>query len=67
MKWLTNLRDPRLPDARDWVHRKTNQSPEDALCQQEEWLQTKTIGQPRATATSSVEQLVRDNTVGIYE
>lgn len=62
MKWITNIYGPKEPDASmvPMPRFVTRQS-------YREWLEDKVIGEPKATAECSVEQLKAMNIVGVYE
>lgn len=67
MRWLTNMSDPRLPDAIHYVLCGPNQSPLEALNKQLEFIKNKIIGDPKANEKYTVEQL-RDGAkmIGVY-
>lgn len=66
MKFLTNLYDPRLPDAKYEMTLPFDQTAEQAWEYQKEWLSGKVIGEPRAIDLYTVEQLKAAHFVGIY-
>lgn len=66
MKWLTNLYDPRLPDAHCMISFRFDSTPMEAWREQSEWLKDKIISRPKATEYYTVEQLEKMNMVGIY-
>jgi len=67
MKWLTNLYNPRRPDA--WCHiaRRHDETLLQAYSRHKEWLEDKIIGRPKATDTHSVAELEAMDLVGIYD
>ena len=66
MKHLTNMYDPREPDAKKYVTRTFGQTHEEAWEELQRYLQGKVIGPPRATDAYTVEELEAMGTVGIY-
>lgn len=67
MKFLTNLYDPRLPDADIHITPHFDETLREAWKRQQEWLSGKTIAEPHATASFTVEELKSFGMVGIYE
>ena len=66
MRWLTNLYDPRLPDASQHVVLRYDESSWDGWDRQKEWLKDKIIAEPKATPSYTVEQLQAMKMVGVY-
>lgn len=69
MRWLTNTRDPRLPDAKSRFIQEFSSCYEDIYHQWDIWikyLEDKIIGDPKPTESSSVEYLKSIKYVGIY-
>jgi len=66
MKWLTNLYDPRSKDAEKYIITGINQTKMQEWRNQKNWLDGKTIGEPKATKDYTVEQLKEMGMVGVY-
>lgn len=66
MKFLTNLYDPNLPDAKRLIICRINQTLEEAWEEQKYWLKDKIIGLPQETETYNVFQLIGMGMVGVY-
>ena len=67
IKWLTNLYNPELPEAREDIICESGQTQAQAWQNQVEWLKGKLIGKPKATTLYTVEELEAQNLVGIYK
>ncbi len=61
MRWLSNTNS----DGR-YIMTSLNETPEDAVKHHREWLAGKIIGDPKATAKYTVEQLKAMGMVGVY-
>lgn len=66
MKFLTNLYDPNLPNAKCFIQCRINQTREEAWEEQDRWLKDKIIGLPQETETYNVFQLIGMGMVGVY-
>ena len=66
LKWLSNIYDPKMPDAKMLVARSFEQTQEEAWRWHMYWLRDKVIGKPVPTDYYTVEQLVGMNMVGVY-
>ncbi len=66
MKWLSNIHDPKDPQAQMYVARSFHETPEEAWAHHQEWLKGKVIGEPQATEAYTVEQLKAMGMVGVY-
>lgn len=67
LRWLTNICDPNLPDAKKHLPLSLHENRDEAWQYHLEWLSDKIIGEPVATVHRSVEELKRNNLVGIYK
>ena len=67
LRWLTNIYDPYADDAMCYVATEIDENPIDAWRRHQNWLNTKIIGRPQATAVYSVERLEEMGMVGVYE
>lgn len=65
MKFLSNLYDPKLPDAITFIVCCAGKH-EDAWHEQSEWLKDKIIGLPQETETYNVFQLISMGMIGVY-
>ena len=66
MKWLSNLYNPRLADAKMFVSTMSHEAQNEAWQRQENWLKDKIIGRPQGTQKYSVEQLEQMGYIGVY-
>ena len=66
MKWLSNVYDPTLPDAKSHVLCVGDETREEAWESQEQWLFDKVLGVPQETDAYTVLELVRAGMVGVY-
>lgn len=66
MKFLSNTHDPKDKNARMYVARRFNETPEEAWRWHRKWLKGKVIGDPQATEAYTVEQLKEMGMVGVY-
>ncbi len=66
MKWLTNIYNPKLPDAKHYISIAYHQTLDDAWQAQLDYLKDKTIGRPKANMMT-VEELEARNLVGVYK
>ncbi len=66
MKHLTNLCDPSLEDAKTRIIPRPDETEDEAWNRMQKWLKGKVIGKPKATESYTVEQLEKQNIVGIY-
>ena len=66
MKWIVNEYDPRKPDAKMFLSKRTEETEEEAWRHYQEWLKDKTIGEPKATPQRTVEELKEMDIVGVY-
>ena len=66
MRWLTNIHNPELPDAKaEHVYVTDDHGLEWAY--HLKWLSDKHIGLPKASDTMTVSQLQEQNYVGVYK
>lgn len=66
MNWLTNIYNPTAPDAFLKLEVKENEDRNIAWEKYSKWLEDKVIGLPKATEYYTVEQLQKENLVGVY-
>jgi hypothetical protein len=66
LHWITNISDPRLPDAKKKVTRILGETLAEAWKNQKADLADKTLGEPRATPFHSQEELIEMGIVGVY-
>lgn len=66
MKWLSNIYNPNLPDARFHLGRSLHQTIEDVWKWHKYWLQDKIIGEPEASEYYTVQEMKDMNLVGVY-
>jgi hypothetical protein len=66
MKWLTNEYDPFAKDAKHRLSLRLGESREGAWSRYQQWLSDKIIGEPLETEHRTVDELKRQNLVGIY-
>lgn len=66
MKFLTNIYDPKAEDAKLYFCHAFNESHNEAWNNFLDWLENKIIGEPKATAKNTVEQLKAMRMVGVY-
>lgn len=67
LKWITNIVDPKSPDAFYLAPRRWDETPEAAWDRQQAWLQGKVVGPPKASMVRTVEQQIAAGLVGVYE
>ena len=66
MKFLTNIYNPTLPDAKKRVFWWPGETQQEAWENQERWLSNKVLGLPKGTDAYSVQELIRGGMVGVY-
>lgn len=66
MKFLSNIHDPKDPNARMYLPCDFHEAPEQAWQRHLEWLKGKVIAEPKATEKYSVSELKQMNMVGVY-
>ena len=66
MRFLSNTHDPKDKNAPMYVDCSFHETREEAWAHHLEWLKDKTIGDPEATETYTVEQLKEMGLVGVY-
>ena len=66
LKWLSNIRDPKLPNQKRYIIRQWDETPEDALYWYNKWLEGKVIGEPKASDTYSALEMIEMGLVGVY-
>lgn len=66
MKFLTNIYDPNLPDAKSSIATRLHQTRMQAWQEQEQWLDGKVIGKPQSTSRYTVKELEEIGMVGVY-
>lgn len=64
--WLTNMRDPASPGAEEMIAKLPGESSEEAWARHLRYFRGKEIGDPKATAVFTVEQLKAAHEVGVY-
>ena len=64
MHWLSNIYDPKRPDAK--IDLKVGETQEHARQRQQCWLENKIIDAPQPTAVYTVAQLEAMHWVGVY-
>lgn len=67
MKFLSNIYNPKEPDAKRMLVLSLDETRETAWKHHLEWLQDKVIGDPQATKFYTMEQLKDMKMVGVYE
>jgi hypothetical protein len=67
MKFLTNVFDPKHPDAKRYLSYRLNEDREAQWQYHLKWLNDKVIGLPEASDAYTVEQLVNMGYVGVYK
>jgi len=66
LRFLTNLKDPKVKNAKKYLLLSSDQTREEAWADLQKWLADKTIGQPQPTSSYTMEQLQEQNFVGVY-
>ena len=66
LKWLSNIRDPKLPHQSRYIVRRQDETPQEALYWHNKWLEGKVIGEPKASDTYSVLEMIEMGLVGVY-
>jgi len=66
MRFLDNIYNPDLPEAKRYLVCKAHETPEQAWAKYKRWLEGKVIGEPKATKAYSVSELRQRNIVGVY-
>lgn len=66
MKWLTNVYDPTLPDAKLFLCVMCDETYGEVWDNYLQWLRGKIIGEPEASEYYNVEELKRQGMVGVY-
>lgn len=67
MKWISNTFDPGRPDWEQMVRAVYPEDPDLGVDCMRGWLRDKTIGEPRAQAGCTPEELKAEGIVGAYE
>lgn len=67
MKFLTNIYDPKQPDAKQYLVYRANEDREAQWQYHLRWLSDKYIGTPQPSDKYSVRALINMNIVGVYE
>ena len=66
LKWLSNIYDPKLPHQEMYITRRIDETPQEALYWHNKWLEGKIIGEPEASDTYSVLEMIEQGLVGVY-
>lgn len=66
MKHLSNICDPKGPDAKSYIISLDGQTSAEAWESQRRWLSDKVIGRPKATEAYTAKELEAMGIVGVY-
>jgi len=67
MKFLTNIDNPTLPDAKEKLMTYLDETQQEAWERQERWLSDKVLLLPKETDAHTVRELIRMGMVGVYD